>query len=147
MSDQSNETADNDLEDELAPTPDSIEEATDGRPKVLHDLAYRALREGDLAQFETLTADEDALDYSYADLAGVDLRKAPMDRMILRGARLKRADLRGLDLSGHDLEGVSLNSARISGVLFPRDLSATEILMSVEHGTRIRHRGNEAGSD
>jgi len=108
-------------------------------PLMFDDPAYSALREGDCVRFQELTQGMDVVDYSFANLGGVDLRKVEMGRMIIQGARLKGADLRGLDLSGHDLDGVSLNNARISGVLFPRNLAADEILMSVEHGTRIRH--------
>ncbi|HCP47075.1 MAG TPA: hypothetical protein DIU15_13600 [Deltaproteobacteria bacterium] len=118
---------------------DPEEESGPGSPLRLNDPAYRALREGNSDLFQELTQDLETVDYSFANLGGVDFRKIDIGRVILRGARLKGADLRGLDLSGHDLDGVSLNGARISGVLFPRELSAAEILMSVERGTRIRH--------
>ena len=116
-------------------------------PRRFDAPAYRALREGDNDRFQQLTEGMEEIDYSFANLGGVDLRKVDISRVILRGARLKGADLRGLDLSGHDLDGASLNGARISGVLFPRTRSADEILMSVERGTRIRQRSEAQAKD
>jgi hypothetical protein len=37
-----------------------------------------------------------------------------------------------------DLEGASFHGAKIAGAYFPADVSAFELVMSVEHGTRIR---------
>ena len=68
------------------------------------------------------------------DLTGFDLRKAN-----LSGAYLRGAVLAGVDLTGASLHGASLRGARISGCLFPAEIPATEIIMSVEKGTRIRH--------
>jgi uncharacterized protein YjbI with pentapeptide repeats len=48
--------------------------------------------------------------------------------------------LRGLDLRACSLEGASLAHAQISGTYFPPELSADEILMSVNFGTRLRYR-------
>ncbi len=118
--------------DEPAPLP--------GLRRPADDPAYRVLREGDTPAFCALIADRPAVDFSYCDLGGVDLRKVEIGKILLRGARLKGADLRGLDLSHHDLHGVSINNARISGTLFPRDLSADELRMSLQEGTRLRHR-------
>jgi uncharacterized protein YjbI with pentapeptide repeats len=74
-------------------------------------------------------------DLRLADLRGMNLRRAN-----LRGAYLRQADLRGLDLSEADLDGASINEARISGTLFPRDIAADEITLSVWKGTRMRAR-------
>ncbi len=103
------------------------------------DPAYKALRDGDRDAFTEFIANREKIDFSGCDLGGVDLRKVDISGVELRGARLKGADLRGLDLSDHNLDGVSINNARISGTLFPRDISADEIRMSLQEGTRIRH--------
>jgi len=103
------------------------------------DPAYKALRDGDREAFTAFIANRDVVDFSCCDLGGVDLRKVDITSIELHGARLKGADLRGLDLSKHSLDGVSINNARISGTLFPRDISADEIRMSLHEGTRIRH--------
>ena len=49
-------------------------------------------------------------------------------------------DFRGLDLRNTPMEGASIAHAQISGVFFPAELSADEILMSVNFGTRLRYR-------
>jgi len=45
----------------------------------------------------------------------------------------------GIDFFKARLEGASINGARISGAFFPAELSADEIILSVEHGTRMRY--------
>jgi uncharacterized protein YjbI with pentapeptide repeats len=67
------------------------------------------------------------------DLTGFDLRNAD-----LAGAYLSGANLSGLDLSGAKLHGASLKQAKISGCLFPANISAAEIRLSVDLGTRLR---------
>ena len=58
----------------------------------------------------------------------------------LRGAYCKGVDLRGVDLSEAKLEGASFHLARISGAYFPKNVSAEELMMSLDLGTRIRCR-------
>jgi uncharacterized protein YjbI with pentapeptide repeats len=48
--------------------------------------------------------------------------------------------LRGIDFSNARLEGASINGARISGAFFPAELSADEIMLSVNHGTHMRYK-------
>lgn len=75
-----------------------------------------------------------------ADLRMLDLRRIDLHRANLRGAYLRNADLRGLDLSLAHLDGASLHEARVAGCLFPGNLSAQEISLSVTLGTRMRTR-------
>jgi uncharacterized protein YjbI with pentapeptide repeats len=77
-------------------------------------------------------------DLENADLRMVDLRRLRLVQARLRGAYLRNADLRGVDLSHADLAGASLHDARISGCLFPANIRADEITMSVVYGTRLR---------
>ena len=49
-------------------------------------------------------------------------------------------DMRGGDFRKSSLEGASLAHAQISGTYFPPELSADEILMSMNFGTRLRYR-------
>ena len=49
------------------------------------------------------------------------------------------ADLRGVDFSKSRMEGSSIASAKISGCYFPHRLDADEIVMSLNHGTRMRY--------
>ncbi|MDR1920627.1 MAG: pentapeptide repeat-containing protein [Candidatus Adiutrix sp.] len=69
------------------------------------------------------------------DLTGFNLKNADLSGCYLRGANLA-----GVDLSEAKLHGASLKQANISGCLFPADLGAEEIRLSVEKGARIRHR-------
>ncbi len=77
-------------------------------------------------------------DLTNADLRMVDLRRADLHRAILRGAYLRNADLRGVDLSDADLHGASLHDAQIGGCLFPIELAADEVMLSIQWGTRMR---------
>lgn len=52
----------------------------------------------------------------------------------------RQADLRGIDFRKANLEGASINAAKISGAYFPAELSASEIELSLLHGTRMRYR-------
>jgi len=79
------------------------------------------------------------VDLEGCDLSNLDFRKYNLKTANLKNSYLKHADLRGVDLSGAQLEGASINQARISGAYFPRSISAREIQLSVEYGTRIRH--------
>lgn len=97
------------------------------------------LREEKVDEFNALAA-EKPVDLENADLRMVDLRKANLAKANMRGAYLRNADLRGVDLSDADLTGASLHEARVSGCLFPINIAAEEISMSVTLGTRMRPR-------
>ena len=99
----------------------------------------RMLLDEDIDAFNARTARERP-DLRNADLRGADLRKAVLRRADLNGSHLRLADIRGVDLSEADLDGASINEAQISGTLFPRDLPADEITLSVWKGTRMRAR-------
>jgi len=111
-------------------------------PTVQHLSAL--LRAGRFKEFSDEVGDERP-DLRNADLRQADLRGAPIQRADLRGAYMRRVDLRGLDLIEADLDGSSLHSALVSGVRFPRDLSAPEIEMSIRLGTRMRASGHGGG--
>ena len=67
------------------------------------------------------------------DLTGFELRNAD-----LSGAYLRGTNLTGQDLSNAKMHGASLKNAKISGCLFPAGLSASEIRLSIDMGTRLR---------
>jgi uncharacterized protein YjbI with pentapeptide repeats len=74
----------------------------------------------------------------------VDSFNASLRRMNARGLDFSNAYFRNCDLSGIDfretnLEGASLMDAKVSGVYFPEALSANEIRLSLDHGTRLRY--------
>ena len=122
-------------------TDDTNNEDPRGLRVLSSDDAYLCLVNGDIDGFNAAVENRDLIDFSGTNLRGVDLRRADLSKVTIRGAHMKRADLRGLDLSSHDLHGCSINAAQISGVLFPANVPAEEVRMSVELGTRIRTSG------
>lgn len=108
------------------------------RPVFIDNEAFRCLREGDLLKFGALIKNKDKLDLTGCDLRGTDFRQVEVSKLVLHNAYLRDADLRGVDLRNNDLQGVSIRNAKISGTFFPDTLSASEILMSHEYGTRMR---------
>lgn len=110
------------------------------RPKFLEDEVFKCLRSGDLPGFTAAVAKQQSVDLSNSDLRGADLRGFDLSKVILRGCYFRDADLRGLDLREHDLDGCSLYHTKISGTWFPYNIDASDILLSLEHGTRLRSR-------
>ncbi|MGE0199594.1 MAG: pentapeptide repeat-containing protein [Candidatus Melainabacteria bacterium] len=78
------------------------------------------------------------VDLSGAHLRAYDLRKYNLKRANLTGAYMRHADLRALDLSEANLEGASIREAKVSGTLMPRNIAAIELMLSLQHGTRLR---------
>ncbi len=111
---------------------------------LIHDSKLRLLLlDGKVDEFNRLTEDEPA-DLANTDLRMVDLRGANLRHANLRGAYLRTADLRGVNLLYSDMDGASIHGAQIGGALFPRDIPAREIFLSLQQGTRIRaHRDPE----
>lgn len=72
------------------------------------------------------------------DFRSLDLRGLDTSNLNLSGAYFRNADLRGIDLRTANIEGATFADAKISGCYFPADYPATEISLSVEHGTRVR---------
>ena len=75
---------------------------------------------------------------SGAQFRGYDLRKFNLKTANLSNVYLKNSDIRGLDLSKANLAGASMRDAKMSGCLFPESISAEEIRLSFELGTRLR---------
>src|SRR5437870_428885 len=96
------------------------------------------LRDSKVEEFNQTTRQTERLDLSGANLRGVDLRNANLRKADLRNAYCHTTDLRGVDLSEANLEGASLHRARVSGAYFPPKVSAEELKMSLDLGTRIR---------
>ena len=91
-------------------------------------------------EFNRRKAGGERCDLRNCHFRGLDLRALEPTGLDLSGAYLRQADLRGLNLSKTRLEGASLHAAHVSGVLFPIELTAGEIEMSVRLGTRMRYR-------
>jgi len=109
-------------------------------PTISDDPMYRLLREGAVDDFNARRATGETCDLTGCDFRTLDLRELDARGLDLGNCYFRQADLRGLDLSETNLEGSSINAAKISGVYFPRELSAEEITLSLVHGTRMRYR-------
>lgn len=113
----------------------------DEKPRLSADPMVVLLREGRVADFNRRRAAGEKVDLRGCNLRGLDLRELDVTSGLdLSNAYLRQADLRGLNLAKCRLEGASLHAAHVSGVLFPAELEASEIEMSVRLGTRLRHR-------
>jgi len=78
-------------------------------------------------------------DFSYQNLSDLDLSCFDLHNANLAGSYLRGVILSGVDLSDAYLHGASIKGARVSGCLFPVEIPAQEIWLSLEKGTRIRH--------
>jgi uncharacterized protein YjbI with pentapeptide repeats len=110
------------------------------QPKVLDSPLYTMLRNDNVAGFNQEKPKSGVIDFTGGDFRGLDLRNLDTTGIDFTDAYFRSADLRGLDLSNTPMEGASIAHAQISGVFFPRELTADEILMSVNFGTRLRYR-------
>jgi uncharacterized protein YjbI with pentapeptide repeats len=108
-------------------------------PIITDDPLYCLLREGKIDEFNARRQAGALTDLRQCDFRGSDLRGMDASGLDLRDAYLRGADLRGLDLRETNMRGASLAQAHISGTYFPVDLDAQEIIMSVQHGTRLRY--------
>lgn len=109
-------------------------------PQIKDDELYRLLREGKIKEFNERRESGEVCDLSCADFRGVDLTGLVADGLDFSNSYFRMSNLRGLDLTNCNLEGASIHGAQISGVYFPSTLDATEILLSLEHGTRMRNK-------
>ena len=91
-------------------------------------------------QFNELVAQGKVDHMQNQNLADLDLRGFNLTNMDLSGSYMGGVNLAGLDLRGANLSGVSLKNAKVSGCYFPKDIPAEEIRLSLEFGTRVRHR-------
>lgn len=109
-------------------------------PKQLDSALYALLHKDDITGFNRERPKDSPVDMRGGDFRGLDLRELNAQGIDFTDAYFRSSDLRGLDLRGSFLEGASLAHAQISGAYFPPELTADEILMSVNFGTRLRYR-------
>ena len=107
-------------------------------PSFPQDPAFKLLRVGEIGAFHKNIEGRDVVDFAGTDLRGTDFRKVDLSKIILRDAYLRDADFRGCDLRHLDLEGASLQGAKVSGAYFPENVTASELRMTLRHGTRVR---------
>ena len=109
-------------------------------PKQLDSHLYVLLHHEKIEDFNLQKPRTGPIDLAGGDFRGLDLRQLDAVGIDFTDAYFRAADLRGLDLRHTSMEGASLGHAQISGAFFPVELSADEILMSVNFGTRLRYR-------
>ena len=109
------------------------------RPQLLDSALYALLHKDDIAGFNQ-ERPQAPIDMRGGDFRGLDLRQLNAQDVDFTDGYFRSADLRGLDLRTACIEGASLAHAQISGAYFPVELTADEILMSVNFGTRLRYR-------
>lgn len=102
------------------------------------DPLYQLLRDEKVKDFNQQRKSGETIDFHDCDFRGLDLRGLDASGINFSGCYFRAADLRGIDFSQTNLSGASVASAHISGCLFPANISADEILLSVEKGTRMR---------
>lgn len=110
------------------------------QPRQLDSALYALLRKDDIASFNLQRPASGTVDMIEGDFRGLDLRELNAEGIDFTDAYFRSADLRGIDFRTCSLEGASISHAQISGAYFPPELSADEILMSVNFGTRLRYR-------
>ena len=110
------------------------------KPQVKDDPLFQLLKNGRIEEFNKHKAAGESCDLTHGDFRGLDLRDLDADGLDLCCSYFHQADLRGLDLRNTNMEGTSINGARIAGVYFSSKLSAEEIGLSLQHGTRMRNQ-------
>ncbi len=111
------------------------------KPMVSDDPMFLLLRDHQVDEFNRRRAQGVPAHLAGCDFSGVDLRGMEADGLDLGDCSFHQSDLRGVDLRNANLEGSSLHAARIAGAYFPVRLSAGEIDLSLQHGTRMRYGG------
>ncbi len=109
-------------------------------PRIPQEPLYQLLRAEQVQEFNSKVDRKAPPDLSGCDFRGLDLRGLDVSGLDLSDAYFRGSDLRGIDFRGAKLEGASIVTAKISGCYFPAELSAEEITLSLNHGTRLRYR-------
>jgi len=112
---------------------------TRSKLRIPNDAMYRLLREGCITEFNAKKASGEKVDIRGCDLRGLDLRGLDADGVDFSDSYFRQSDLRAVDFRKARLEGASINAAKISGAYFPAKLTASEIELSLLHGSRLRY--------
>ena len=109
-------------------------------PIISDNLLYRLLRDGKISEFNQRVAAGEKAELSGCDFRHINLKGINTVGLDFSNSYFRQADLRGVDFTNcNSLEGASVHGAKISGAYFPREIRAEEILLSLEHGTRMRY--------
>ncbi len=110
------------------------------KPTISDDPLYQLLRNEDIRGFNEQRNTLDASRLRSGDYRGRDLRNMDAAGLDFSDSYFRNSDLRGIDFRDTNLEGASLIDAKVSGTYFPEALSAEEIRLSLDTGTRLRYR-------
>lgn len=109
-------------------------------PVISDDPLYRLLREGKVEEFNQRVQAGEQVDLTSCDFRHLNLQGLDARGLDFSNSYFRQADLRGIDFSECiSMEGASIHAAKISGVYFPSQLTADEVTLSLEHGTRMRY--------
>ncbi len=110
----------------------------DERPRRDEDPIFVLIRDEKISEFNKKKAEGVEIDFTGRSFRGLDLRAVDLEGIDFTNSYFRNADLRGVNFSGCKMDGVSIRDAKISGALFPADISAAEITLSLETGARMR---------
>jgi len=109
-------------------------------PIISDDPLYRLLREGKVDEFNQRIAAGEKAELTSCDFRHINLQGINAEGLDFSNSYFRQADLRGVDLSlCANFNGASIHGAKISGAYFPVEIRAEEILLSLDHGTRLRY--------
>jgi uncharacterized protein YjbI with pentapeptide repeats len=109
------------------------------KPVIKQDPLYKLLRTEDIKSFNEQRDKLDTGELKSGDYRGRDLRNMNARGLDFSNSYFRNSDLSGIDFRETNLEGASLLDAKLSGTYFPTALSAAEIRLSLETGTRLRY--------
>ena len=109
------------------------------KPVIKQDPLYQLLRNEDIDGFNAQRDSLETSELKSGDYRGRDLRKMNADGLDFSNSYFRNSDLSGIDFRNTNLEGASLLGSKLSGVYFPSELSAEEIRLSRDTGTRMRY--------
>jgi uncharacterized protein YjbI with pentapeptide repeats len=112
---------------------------TMSKPEIKQDPLYRLLRNEDIKGFNEQRDALDTRELRSGDYRGRDLRNMNARGLDFSNSYFRNADLSGIDFRETNLEGASLLDAKLSGTYFPETISADEIRLSLDTGTRLRY--------
>ena len=107
-------------------------------PEIKRTAKPKILFEENRETFNKLVQEGKTPTFVNQNLSDLDLRGFELRDADLSGAYLRGANLTGQDLSNARMHGASMKNAKISGCLFPASISASEIRLSIDMGTRLR---------
>ena len=108
------------------------------KPVIKKDPIYQLLRNEDIKVFNEQRDKLDTSELNNGDYRGRDLRNMNARGLDFSNSYFRNSDLSGIDFRDTNLEGASLLDAKLSGTYFPEQLSAAEIRLSLDTGTRLR---------